>query len=319
MRQAGRYLPEYRNIRKHFSSFVDFCLTPDAAAEVTLQPLRRFQLDAAIIFSDILIVPHALNMNVDFQEGKGPILNQISSANQLEYDKTKFNNVYQALRQVKNTMRLEFPERALIGFAGAPWTVACYMIEGKGSKDFSEARKFCYTHQKEMQQIIKMLVSATSEYLIGQIEAGADIIKIFDSWSGLLPPNLFKELVIDPTKQIVSNIKAKHPNIPIIGFPKGSGFMYLEYSKNTGVDCIALDQCVNLSWAKNNIQQVMQGNMDNALLFGNKNDIAQSAIKILDEFQDKSFIFNLGHGVLPNTPIDNVEYLVDVVKKYQKS
>jgi uroporphyrinogen decarboxylase len=319
MRQAGRYLPEYRHLRKNFSSFIEFCLTPSAAAEATMQPLQRFGLDAAIIFSDILIVPHALGLNVDFQEGKGPILNPIISASQLEYDNRKFQNVYEALKLVKNRMRLEFADKALIGFAGAPWTVACYMLEGKSSKDFSGARRFCYTHKEEMLKIINLLIESTAEYLIGQIESGADIIKIFDSWAGLLPCNLFREFVIEPTRQIVKKIKSRHPNTPIIGFPKGAGVMYTEYAQKTNVDCIALDHGILLPWAKDNIQQVLQGNLDNALLFGSKTDISQAALEILDAFKDRALIFNLGHGVLPGTPIENVEHLVNIVKNYRKA
>ena len=318
MRQAGRYLPEYRELRKNFSSFIDFCLTPEAASEVTLQPLRRFPLDAAIIFSDILIVPHALGMKVDFQEGKGPVLDALKATSQLHYDKSKVLNVYNALQIVKKKMNIEFPDRALIGFAGAPWTVACYMIEGKGSKDFSEARKFCYTNKKEMLNLIEILTETTSDYLIGQIEAGADIIKIFDSWSGLLTPNLFKELVILPTKKIVSNIRKKYQDVPIIGFPKGAGVMYSEYAKETGVSCVAFDQGIKPGWIKNNVHIALQGNLDNALLFGTKEQIKESALEILHELVDRDFIFNLGHGVLPSTPIENVEYLINTVKSYRK-
>jgi len=320
MRQAGRYLPEYRKIRENFPSFIDFCLTPEAASEVTIQPLKRFNLDAAIIFSDILILPHALGLKVDFQEGKGPILDKIERTKDLKLNKKALQKVYKAIDITRAILEKDFPEKALIGFAGAPWTVACYMIEGKGSKDFLDARKFCYTNKKDFEDIIELLIEKTSEHLIGQINAGVKIVKIFDSWAGILPPELFEKFVIEPTKKIVDNIRSEYKDIPIIGFAKGSGSMNLDYAKKTGISCVAVDHNTKISWMKENLDEkiILQGNLDNVLLFSDKNDIEMEAKKILDTLSDRPFIFNLGHGVLPGTPIENVEHLVNVVKNYEK-
>ncbi len=320
MRQAGRYLPEYMKIRNCFESFVDFCLTPEAAVEVTLQPLRRFDLDAAIIFSDILILPKALGVNVEFKKGSGPILSKIRNADQLKIVPGILENVYEAISNTKNILEKEFRDKALIGFVGAPWTVACYLVEGSGSKDFSEVRKFVYSNKSDFSEIIDVLVEETSKHLINQIKAGADIVKIFDSWAGFLNNELFEEFVINPTTKIVNNVRKEFKDIPIIGFPKGAGVLYPEYAFKTGVNCLAVDQFIDISWVKKNLRNkvVLQGNLDNALLFGSKKDIETATKKILDNFHDIPFIFNLGHGILPNTPIENVSHLVNFIKSNSK-
>ncbi len=321
MRQAGRYLPEYRNVRKNFSNFIEFCMTPDAAAEVTLQPLDRFDIDAAILFSDILIVPFAMGMKVEFEEKKGPVLGKINSPSDVEkYKNTNvqvFEKIAKTVSIVSSEMKKKHPNKTLIGFAGAPWTIAAYMIEGGGSKDFINAKKFAYQHEKEFSELIDAIVESTIIYLNMQIEAGAEVLKLFDSWSGVLTEQEFKKWVALPTKKIVSSLKQKYPNIPIIGFPRKAGVMYKHYVEQTKVDAVALDQYTPLSWANGNLKDVvLQGNIDNALLLTEPNIVKKEVEKFLEEVDFNRTIINLGHGMLPETKIENIEILIDTVRNY---
>jgi len=325
MRQAGRYLPEYREIRKNFNNFIEFCQTPAAAAEVTLQPLRRFDLDAAIIFSDILIVPHALGCQVHFKPDHGPILDKINNEKALQRlhkpDVNVFLKTAEAIRITKNLMRKHHPNQALIGFAGAPWTVAAYMVEGGGSKNFREVIDFANQQPKLFYELIDTITSATIEYLSIQIEGGADIIKIFDSWASLVPQNLFFDFCIKPIAKIVETIKLIYPSVGIIGFPKGANDRIGEYIQMTNVDAIAVDQHIDIARAvgiTNKFDVVIQGNFDNQILAsGSEEQIASAAEKILQATENSPHIFNLGHGILPETPIKNVEKLISVIRAYE--
>ncbi|MDX2082470.1 MAG: uroporphyrinogen decarboxylase [Rickettsiales bacterium] len=322
MRQAGRYLPEYLEIRRDVKNFLDLCYNPELACEVTLQPIRRFDFDAAIIFSDILVIPDALGVKVDFVKNEGPKLKKISNISDLK--KLKVNNIKSHLKPVFEAIELTKSklsnEKALIGFSGAPWTLACYMIEGGSSKNFDSVRQKAINYEEFFLQLIEILTESIIQYLSQQIKAGANVVKLFDSWAGILPPQQLKKWVIEPTKKIVTEIKKLHPNIPIICFPRGIGVNYKEFA--AAVDChgLALDQNLEKNWAKKNLQEnlgkVIQGNLDNFLLaFGSKKEIEEEVLNILETFNDKPFIFNLGHGILPQTPIENVELLMNLVRK----
>lgn len=331
MRQAGRYLPEYMEIRKNYKDFIKFCLTPDAASEVTLQPLKRFDLDAAIIFADILLVPFGLGVEVNFVEKKGPILSKVFdeiSINDLSFETERFDNVCKSVSQTilmtKTQLKKSFSDKALIGFAGAPWTVAAYMIEGSSSKDFEKARRFAYDNE-DFNHLIEKLIAATIKYVSIQIESGVDVIKLFDSWAGILSVEQFRKFVIEPTKRIVDEIKLKYPKTPIIGFPKGASILLKEYAEKTGVDCVAFDHTVPVDWVKQNIKTkssrlVLQGNLDNVLLTCDNIESLKDGINnIINNLwlNDKSgFIFNLGHGCLVNTKIKNVEFLIEELRNF---
>ncbi len=328
MRQAGRYLPEYREIRSSVSGFLELCYTPSLAAEVTLQPIRRFNMDAAILFSDILVVPHALGRDVTFVQGEGPKLNPITRAAdiqalEMEAVAGRTAPVMETVRRVKAELP---PHVALIGFAGSPWTVACYMIEGGGSRDFQKAREFACVHKQAFALLMDRLVEATLVYLRAQIEAGAEALQLFDSWAGILSEQEFGPCVIEPTRRIVAGLKQSHPHIPIIGFPRRAGLMAVDYAFETGVDAISLDEGCPLDFAASALQTevIVQGNLDPILL---KNDIEaalEQAARICrrfdprqaqeDEFdlpERKPFIFNLGHGILQHTPVEHVQALSD--------
>lgn len=319
MRQAGRYLPEYREVRKNTKSFLDLCYTPEIAAEVTLQPIERFGFDASIIFSDILVIPHAMGVDLKYVEGKGPILEKIdeeSKIDSLKTDKIKDNlsPVFDALRLVKSKL----PEdKTLIGFAGAPWTIATYMVEGGGSKNFSEVKKFSAGNKKSFSKLIDILTDAISDHLINQIDAGAEVVQIFDSWAGVLSENDFTNWTINPTKKIVSKVKDKFPETPIIGFPKGAGINYEKFVKETGVDAVSIDYTIPLDWAAKNLQPhvCIQGNLDPFLLASEKEEMVLQVRRIIDVLGNGPFIFNLGHGILPHTPIENVELLLREVRE----
>ncbi|NBV06236.1 MAG: uroporphyrinogen decarboxylase [Proteobacteria bacterium] len=322
MRQAGRYLPEYREIRVNVKNFLELCYTPKLASEVTLQPIRRFGFDAAIIFSDILVIPDALGVKVEFVKNEGPKLQKISSAADLKNLKTSnikshLNPVFEALDLTKSKLN---KETALIGFSGAPWTLACYMIEGAGSKNFESVRIAAVRDEEFFSQLIEILTQSVIEYLSLQIKAGADIVKIFDSWAGVLPPDQLRKWVIQPTKKIISELKKLHPQTPIIAFPRGIGMNYLEFARNVDCEGLAIDQTVEKKWAKENLgknsNKILQGNLDNILLaFGSKKEIEKEVLEILETSKDQPFIFNLGHGILPQTPIENVELLLNLVRK----
>jgi uroporphyrinogen decarboxylase len=320
MRQAGRYMSEYQKIRANVGDFLDLCYNSEKAAEVTLQPIKRFGFDAAILFSDILVLPHALGWDVKFEKGEGPLLRKFESEKDLSLIdgnfSSKIQNIYETVSRVKSNLSEDI---ALIGFAGSPWTVASYMLEGKGKQDFSISKNFLYNNSKTAEKLIDIIAEKTIEYLSGQIEAGADVVQLFDSWSGVLNGDLYEKFVIRPTVKITSRLKEKYPNLSIIGFPRGSGYNYDQYIEQAGIDGIGVDQFTPITqmqkWQK---KIVVQGNLDPVILLGSKENIKSSVDHILSNMDEKNFIFNLGHGILQTTPVENVEYLVDYVKNYQK-
>ncbi len=323
MRQAGRYLPEYQKIRQRFPSFLEFCYSPKEACKVTLQPIRRFDMDAAILFSDILVIPDALGQKVSFVKGEGPQLDALKHPKQIEIldvDKVEahLEPVFETVSLIRSSLD---NKKSLIGFAGAPWTVACYMLEGKGSKEFAEARAFAYLYPDAFQQLLDRLVEATSRYLVKQVDAGADALQLFDSWAGLVPEHLFSQAVIQPTKAIVQHVKSVHPKVSVIGFAKGAGIRLTEYAKKTGVDAVAIDAQTPRDWAIENLGGVycLQGNIDNVLLGCDKQKVIEDTQALLEKWKDIPFIANLGHGILPHTPIENVEAVSDVIRNYRRA
>ena len=318
MRQAGRYLPEYREVRKAAGDFLALCHTPDLAAEATLQPVRRFGLDAAIVFSDILVVPHALGQGIRFEEGKGPILDAIRAREQLKsLDRAgldeRLSSVYAALARVS----LALPDAvSLIGFAGAPWTVATYMVEGGSSRDFAVAKGWAFSDERGFGELIDILVDAIAEHLAAQVDAGADVLQIFDTWAGVLPRAQFIRWCVGPVEEIVSRVRRRHPGIPIIGFPRGAGVGYEIYARATGVDAVGIDSSVPLYWAASDLQSVcaVQGNLDPVSLLVGGDAMVAHAREIVSVLGKGPFVFNLGHGVLKTTPPDNVAALVATVR-----
>lgn len=320
MRQAGRYLPEYRQVRAKARSFLDFCYSPDLATEATLQPLRRFDLDAAILFSDILVVPDALGQRVEFKDGEGPILEPVRDRAAIDKLKTtpgpdRFAPVYETLQRIKRAMP---PEATLIGFAGAPWTVAVYMVEGRGGTDCEEIRKFALRKPADFARLIETLVEATAGYLINQIKNGAEAIQIFDSWAGVLSESQFRQWVIAPTRAVVESIRKTYPKTPIIGFPRGAGALYADYVRDTAVDAVSLDSAVPLAWAAAELQSrcAVQGNLDNLALLVGGPALEDEARRILAAFAKGPFVFNLGHGILPDTPPEHVARLAAIVRRW---
>jgi uroporphyrinogen decarboxylase len=318
MRQAGRYLPEYREVRSKVVSFLDLCRTPELAAEVTLQPLRRFDLDAAIVFSDILMVPYALGQPVEFVEGEGPKLEPITDSGGME--RLNLANVaralapiYETVERVKGALPKDIP---LIGFCGAPWTVATYMVEGQGGKDQAAARLMAYQDRATFQHLIDVLVEASIEYLVAQVKAGADVLQIFDSWAGSLSEDEFTRWCIDPTKRLVEQVKTKlGPEIPIIGFPRGAGVLAERYARETSVDAIGCDTSMPIGWMRRLQERLpVQGNLDPLLLVAGGDELDARVDATLETLGSKPFVFNLGHGIRPETPIANVERLVSLVK-----
>ncbi len=327
MRQAGRYLPEYRALRASKNGFLDMAMDVKAATEVTLQPIRRYGMDAAIIFSDILVIPYALGQSLDFVAGEGPKLDPIRDGEVIAklHDRdfeAKLTPVYEALSQVRFGLRSEgFNQTALIGFAGSPWTVATYMVEGGSSKDFLNTKIFAALKPDEFQKLIDILVHYTSIYLIKQIEAGAESVQLFDSWAGVLDEESFERWVIAPNKEIVKRVRAAHPQTPIIGFPKGAGQNYSRYVEQTGVSAVGLDTQMSLKWAVENLQNLvpLQGNLDPVLLLIGGKAMEEGVLKILDELSGGPFIFNLGHGIIKETPPEHVEHLSKLIKDYPRS
>ncbi len=318
MRQAGRYLPEYREVRSGVPSFLDLCFTPKLAAEVTLQPLRRFPLDAAIVFSDILVIPHALGQTVAFVEGEGPKLEPIRDAAAIARldvagAAERLSPVYETVERVV----AELPEAVpLIGFCGAPWTVATYMVEGAGSKDQAAARALAYGERETFQSLIDVLVEASAQYLLGQVRAGCRVLQIFDSWAGSLPEDEFERWCITPTRAIVDRVKAEAPGIPIIGFPRGSGPLAERYATKTGIDAVGCDTSLPVGWIRAALQTRLpvQGNLDPVLLAAGGPALDARVNWIVETLGQGPFIFNLGHGILQQTPIEHVERLVALVK-----
>ena len=317
MRQAGRYLPEYRQLRTEKGSFLELVYDSEVATEVTLQPLRRFPgLDAAILFSDILIVPFAIGQNLSFVAGEGPRLTpplMESSLDDLTAYPARLDPIYDTVRKVKAALA---PSKTLIGFAGSPWTVATYMVAGQGSRDHSETRRLAYSDAGQFGAIIERIEKVTFDYLSGQIAAGAEAVQLFDSWAGSLSPAQFEKWVIAPTARLVSKLRKKHPDVPIIGFPKGAGGKLAAYARETGVSALGLDETVDPLWAAKELPQQLpvQGNLDPLALIAGGKELKGTAEQILDAFAGRPHIFNLGHGILPDTPIAHVEALIAQVK-----
>lgn len=319
MRQAGRYLPEYKKIRSEENSFLDLCYNPSKAAEVTLQPLNRFDIDAAIIFSDILTIPHSLGLEVSFEQDFGPrveIIDDINSINKLKVDSEnrKLQKTYEAISIVKSKLP---KNKALIGFVGAPWTISTYILEGKGKHNFEKSRKIAYSDPVFLDQLIEIISQQIISHILGQIKSGADIIQIFDSWAGVLGEIDYKRFVIDPTIKIIKEVKSHYPKTPIIGFPKGSGYLYENYILETNIDAIGVDNNIPLDsmkdFGKSGI--VVQGNLDPVILLSSKDLIKERTEIILEKLSNSRFIFNLGHGILPETKIENVEFLINCIKR----
>jgi uroporphyrinogen decarboxylase len=318
MRQAGRYLPEYQKVRKDAKHFLDLCYNPELAAEVTLQPIRRFDLDAAIIFSDILVIPDSMGIKVMFKENLGPVLEPIQTKEEMDRAFSrrkidKLNPVYEAIEIVK----MNLPEDvALIGFAGGAWTLASYIVEGKLSKDFSTVKSTYYNYKIFFNKLMDHLVENIAQHLINQVKAGVEIVQIFDSWAGMLGGEDYEELIIKPTQAIIEKVRKIYPNISIICFPRMSGLNYEKFCNNVDCQAISVDQYIPLNWLKGfKGQKIIQGNLDPLVLLSNSKDFIRKRVdNIFDQMGSDNFIFNLGHGVVPKTDPDNVEFLINYIK-----
>ncbi|MEA2933474.1 MAG: uroporphyrinogen decarboxylase [Variibacter sp.] len=318
MRQAGRYLPEYRAVRARAGGFLDLCFNAELAAEVTLQPIRRFGFDAAILFSDILVVPHALGRTVTFEVGEGPRLEPMdtpekASALATAADPDVFEKVYAAVRAVAEQLP---PAVTLLGFCGAPWTVATYMIAGRGTPDQAPARLFAYAHPQVFQTIIDRLVNASIAYLVGQLRAGVDAVQIFDTWAGVLPPRELRRWCIEPTRRIVDGVRAQVPGAKIIGFPRGAGAMLAEYVAEVPVDAVSIDWTAEPGFVRERVQSrvAVQGNLDPLALLAGGDALDAAVDEVLASYSGGPHIFNLGHGILPDTPIAHVEQMLRRVR-----
>lgn len=311
MRQAGRYLPEYRAVRGRAQGFVEFCLTPGLASEATLQPVRRFGMDAAILFADILLVPHGLGQKVEFGE-EGPLLEPIAEGSGMGGlglgGLSSVEPVYETVRRSRAALPAE---AALIGFAGSPWTVATYMVEGGASRDFRRVKAWAYRDPQGFAALIELIVEATVAYLSGQIAAGAEAVQLFDSWAGVLPAAGFDRWVIEPTRRITAQLKQRFPMVPTIGFPRGAGLFYHRYATESGVDAVSIDSGVSVGFAREHLQTevVLQGNLDPVALLVGGSVMEREVRAIRNALAGGPFIFNLGHGVLPQTPPENVTAL----------
>jgi uroporphyrinogen decarboxylase len=319
MRQAGRYLPEYRALRAQSKNFLDFCFRPELAVEATLQPIRRYGLDAAILFSDILTVPWALGQKVEFLEGEGPKLEPLRSARDL--DRLELAGMVERLSPVYRTVAgvsAVLPDKtALIGFAGAPWTVAAYMVEGHGSRDFLIAKSFGMAEPAAFRRLLDIVTQATIQHLFAQIEAGAEAVQLFDSWAGVLAETEFRQWVIEPTRVIAAALRARFPAIPLIGFPRGAGGMLASYALETKVGAVGLDTQVPLDWALQVLPRTLpvQGNLDPVALVVGGLALKDGVRRILDRTRGRPLIFNLGHGVPQTTPPEHVAELVRLVRE----
>jgi uroporphyrinogen decarboxylase len=312
MRQAGRYLPEYRALREQKGGFLELCYDADAAAEITLQPIRRFGFDGAILFSDILIVPHAIGQNLWFEAGEGPRLAPpLLEADLADFtpDSSRLSAIWDTVAKVRAALP---PGVTFLGFAGSPWTVATYMVAGQGSKDQGLARRMAYQDEGRFAAIIDAIVETSVAYLDGQVRAGVDAVQLFDSWAGSLSPAQFERWVIAPNAEIVRRLKALHPDLPVIGFPKGSGAKLPDYVAGTGVDAVGLDETIDPFWAARVLPSGLpvQGNLDPLALVAGGAALDGAVDRILEAFADRPHIFNLGHGILQDTPIAHVEQLL---------
>lgn len=320
MRQAGRYLPEYRDLRAKSKNFLHMCYTPELATEITLQPVRRFDMDAAIIFSDILVVPHALGLKLDFIEKEGPRLETVDTVKKISaLNMTGFlerlNPVFETLAMVRKELA---SQKTLIGFAGAPWTVACYMVDGSSADEFEISRKWAAEAPEDFSKLIDVIVKATAIYLKEQIRSGAQVLQIFDSWAGLLGQTGFERWVIEPTKRLVAQVKEEFPEIPIIGFPRMAGTGILRYAQETGIDAVSLDYTFDTEWVAEDLQKnlCVQGNLDPILLNAGGAAMEIAVKKILNDLSSGPFIFNLGHGIMQTTPIQHVERLCEMIRAH---
>ncbi|HEX8442940.1 MAG TPA: uroporphyrinogen decarboxylase [Allosphingosinicella sp.] len=316
MRQAGRYLPEYRALRADKGGFLELVYDGDAAAEVTLQPIRRFGFDGAILFSDILIVPHALGQDLVFEAGEGPRLSPPlvdHALAALQAVPERLDAVYRTVDKVKRALP---PETTFLGFAGSPWTVATYMIAGQGSKEQAAARRYAYRDPVAFAEIIDAVVAMTVDYLSGQVRAGVEAVQLFDSWAGSLSPAQFEDWVIAPNAAIVSAFKARHPDVPVIGFPKGAGGKLGAYAREVGADAIGLDETVDPAWANRELPAGLpvQGNLDPLALIAGGPALETAVSRIISALNGRPHVFNLGHGILPDTPIAHVEQLIRLIR-----
>ena len=319
MRQAGRYLTEYRNTRREAGSFLDLCYNSDLATEVTLQPIEKFGFDAAILFADILLILDALGVKVQFVEGQGPLLEPIKDKQGIQKIKNveriheKLSPVYETVKKLKSQLPTGVP---LIGFAGAPWTLATYLINGKGEQGSLTAKKFLVENNEEFEEIISLLTEATIEYLLMQIKSGADVIKIFDSWAGALNADMVRRYSLEPIKKIVSRVKNKFPDIPFIVFPRSVNTIYSDFSKIQLFDVLAVDQFLDRKWIADNIQpnKIIQGNLDPIFLTQKKEILLRELEKVTSAFKNHPYIFNLGHGITPDAKVENVTLVVEYIK-----
>jgi uroporphyrinogen decarboxylase len=318
MRQAGRFLPEYRELRKTAKNFLDFCYNPDLATEVTLQPIRRFGLDASIVFADILVIPDALGQKVEFKEGIGPVLEPITSLDEIE--RLSPEGLHEHMAPIYETIRRlsrELPQEVtLIGFAGAPWTVATYMVGGRGSPNQEAARLLAYREPETFAKLTQTLVDSTSDYLIEQVRAGAEVLQIFDTWAGSLAPAEFDRWCLTPIQTIVSKVREVYPDIPIIGFPKGVGPLTVKFFQESGVQAIGIDTAMDMNWVREHLSPLgpVQGNLDPLLVVAGGAEMERQARGLVELFSDVPYIFNTGHGIVPQTPPEHVEQLVRLVQ-----
>jgi len=322
MRQAGRYLPEYRTTRAEAGDFLSLCYNPELAAEVTLQPIRRYGFDAAILFADILLLPQALGADLWFVTGEGPRLSTITD--QAGFDALKpVDEIHETLNPIYETVGIlsrELPkETTLIGFAGAPWTVATYMIAGRGTKDQGPAHALKDENRPVFEALLDRITEGTIEYLSKQVEAGAEVIKIFDSWAGSLKGDDFDRYALDPAKRIIAELKARHPGLPIIAFPREAGDKYIGFAKATGADCVAIDNSVSPDWAAAHVQVdgCVQGNLDPRHMVTGGDDLVRETRRVVAAFKNGPHIFNLGHGITPDADPDNVQRMIDTIRDGQ--
>lgn len=317
MRQAGRYLPEYRETRTRAKNFLELCYTPDLAVEVSLQPLRRFDLDAAILFSDILVIPDALGQKVRFEQGEGPILDPVSAESIAALKPERaLDHLAPVLETVRRLRAAIAPEKTLIGFCGSPWTVATYMIGGRGSTDQAAARLFALRHPDAFAALMDILVATSVDYLVAQLQAGADVVQLFESWALNLDDAAFASHVIEPNRRIVAGVRARVPDAPIIGFPRGAAGNLARYAEITGVNALGLDYATPLDFAGKHLPATLpvQGNLDPLRLVAGGDQLDRRVDAIIEAFSSRPHIFNLGHGIVPETPIEHVARLVNRVK-----
>ena len=319
MRQAGRYLPEYREVRTRAKNFLELCYSPDLATEVTLQPLRRFDLDAAILFSDILVIPDALGQSVRFEAGEGPVLDPVSAESiaSLGKERSALDHLAPVLETVRRLRAALAPDKTLIGFCGSPWTVATYMVGGRGSPDQAAARLFALRHPEAFADLMDVLVETSVDYLVAQLQAGADVVQLFESWALNLDDAAFATQVIEPNRRIVEGVRSRVPDAPIIGFPRGAAGNLAWYAAQTGVNALGLDYATPLDFAAKQLPASLpvQGNLDPLRLVAGGAQLDERVDQIIAAFADRPHIFNLGHGIVPETPIAHVEQLVNRVKR----